>query len=158
MLLFVVFQSVPRILLLTLVGCLYLVWVDVKDEPDLEFQIKVWWFLLVLLLHVLGFLIFRVWLAVRRRGRSSLLSLLARVQTGKLEREFERQQVLLGQVEPRDSLDPLEPLTHGVRVDVRAPARSPRRCPGPPGIARASRRAGLRGDGRTRSAPPPSCR
>ena len=69
MLLFVIFQSVPAILLLTLVGCLYLVWVDVKDEPDLEFQIKIWWFLLVLLLHVLGYLIFRVWLAVRRRGR-----------------------------------------------------------------------------------------
>jgi heme/copper-type cytochrome/quinol oxidase subunit 2 len=68
-LLFVIFQSVPWILLLTLVGCLYLVWVDVKDEPDLEFQIKIWWFLLVLLLHVLGYLIFRVWLAVRRRGR-----------------------------------------------------------------------------------------
>ena len=44
--------------------CLYLVWVDVKDEPDLEFQIKIWWFLLVLLLHVLGYLVFRVWLAI----------------------------------------------------------------------------------------------
>ena len=69
MLLFVIFQQVPLILLLILVVCLYLVWVDVKDEPDLEFQIKIWWFLLVLLLHVLGYLIFRVWLAVRRRGR-----------------------------------------------------------------------------------------
>jgi hypothetical protein len=68
-LLFVIFQDVPLILLLTLAGCLYLVWVDVKDEPDLEFQIKIWWFLLVLLLHVPGYLIFRVWLAVRRRGR-----------------------------------------------------------------------------------------
>ena len=54
MILFVIFQSVPAILLLTLVVCLYLVWVDVKDEPDLEFQIKIWWFLLVLLLHVPG--------------------------------------------------------------------------------------------------------
>jgi hypothetical protein len=68
-LLFVIFQQVPLILLLILVVCLYLVWVDVKDEPDLEFQIKIWWFLLVLLLHVLGYLIFRLWLAVRRRGR-----------------------------------------------------------------------------------------
>ena len=68
-LLFVIFQSVPTILLLTLAGALYLVWVDVKDEPDLEFQIKIWWFLLVLLLHVVGYLIFRVWLGVRRRGR-----------------------------------------------------------------------------------------
>jgi len=68
-LLFVIFQQVPLILLLILIVCLYLVWVDVKDEPDLEFQIKVWWFLLVLLLHVLGYLIFRLWIAARRRGR-----------------------------------------------------------------------------------------
>ena len=69
MLLFVIFQQVPLILLLILVVCLYLVWVDVKDEPDLEFQIKIWWFLLVLLLHVLGYLIFRLWIGARRRGR-----------------------------------------------------------------------------------------
>ncbi len=68
-LLFVIFQSVPVILVLTLAGALYLVWVDIKDEPGVEFQIKVWWFLLVLLFHVLGYLIFRVWIAVRRRGR-----------------------------------------------------------------------------------------
>lgn len=65
-LLFVILQQVPLILLLVLIVCLYLVWVDVKDEPDLEFQIKIWWFLLVLLLHVPGYLIFRLWIAVRR--------------------------------------------------------------------------------------------
>ena len=70
MLLFVIFQQVPLILLLVLIVCLYLVWVDVKDEPDLEFQIKVWWFLLVLLLHVPGYLIFRLWIAVHRRRAS----------------------------------------------------------------------------------------
>ena len=48
MVFFVIFQSIPWILLLTLVVCLYLVWVDVKAEPDLEFQVKAWWFLLVL--------------------------------------------------------------------------------------------------------------
>ena len=69
MLLFVISQQVRLILLLILVVCLYLVWVDVKDEPDLEFQIKIWWFLLVLLLHVPGYLIFRLWIAARRRGR-----------------------------------------------------------------------------------------
>ena len=63
---FVIFQNVPVILLLTLAGALYLVWVDVKDEPDLEFQIKAWWFLLVVLFHVPGYLVFRAWLAVRR--------------------------------------------------------------------------------------------
>jgi hypothetical protein len=66
---FVIFQSVPAILLLTLAGALYLTWVDVKDEPDLEFQVKAWWFLLVVLFHVPGYLVFRVWLAVRRHRR-----------------------------------------------------------------------------------------
>jgi hypothetical protein len=66
-LLFVILQQVPLILLLVLIVCLYLVWVDVKDEPDVEFQIKIWWFLLVLLLHVIGYLIFRLWIAVHRR-------------------------------------------------------------------------------------------
>jgi len=66
---FVVFQSVPAILLLTLAGALYLTWYDIKDEPGVEFQIKVWWFLLVLLFHVPGYLVFRGWLAVRRHRR-----------------------------------------------------------------------------------------
>jgi fumarate reductase subunit D len=67
--LFAITQSVPPILLLVLGVCLYLVWIDVKDEPDLEFTVKVWWFLLVFLLHVPGYLIFRLWIAARRRGR-----------------------------------------------------------------------------------------
>ena len=69
MLFFVIFQSIPWILLLTLVVCLYLVWVDVKDEPDLDFQVKAWWFLLVLLFHVPGYLVFRVWIGMRRNRR-----------------------------------------------------------------------------------------
>jgi hypothetical protein len=66
---FVIFQSIPWLLLLTLVVCLYLVWVDVKDEPGLEFQVKAWWFLLVLIFHVPGYLVFRVWIGARRRQR-----------------------------------------------------------------------------------------
>jgi len=66
---FVIFQSVPWILLLTLAGALYLTWVDVKDEPGLEFTHKAWWFLLVVLFHVPGYLVFRVWIAVRRHRR-----------------------------------------------------------------------------------------
>ena len=69
MLFFVLLQSVPAILLLTLAVVLYLTWYDVKDE-DVDFQVKAWWFLLVLLLHVLGYLVFRVWLAVRRHRRA----------------------------------------------------------------------------------------
>jgi heme/copper-type cytochrome/quinol oxidase subunit 2 len=68
-LLFVLTQSVPAILALVLAITLYLVWVDIKDEP-VEFQVKIWWFLFVLLLHVPGYLIFRVWIAVRRHRRS----------------------------------------------------------------------------------------
>ena len=71
MIVFVITQSVPWILLLVLVVCEYLVWVDVKDEPDLDFNVKVWWFLLVLLFHVPGYLVFRVWIAMRRRHRRS---------------------------------------------------------------------------------------
>jgi hypothetical protein len=66
---FVIFQSIPWILLLTLVVCLYLVWVDVKDEPGLDFQVKAWWFLLVLIFHVPGYLVFRVWIGIRRHRR-----------------------------------------------------------------------------------------
>jgi hypothetical protein len=69
-LLFVLFQKIPLVLLLVLVVCLYLVWVDIKDEPGVEFQVKIWWFLLVLLLHVPGYLIFRVWIAVHRHRAS----------------------------------------------------------------------------------------
>ena len=65
MLFFVLFQSVPVILLLTLAGALYLTWYDIKDE-DVEFQVKAWWFLLVVLFHVPAYLVFRGGLAVRR--------------------------------------------------------------------------------------------
>ncbi len=67
---FVITQSVAPIMLLVLVVALYLVWVDVKDEPGLEFNHKVWWFLLVLLFHVPGYLVFRGWIAVRRHRRN----------------------------------------------------------------------------------------
>ena len=69
MLLFVLTNSVPPIMLLVLAVTLYLVWVDVKDEP-VDFQVKAWWFLLVLILHVVGYLFFRAWLALRRRDRN----------------------------------------------------------------------------------------
>jgi hypothetical protein len=68
-LLFVLTDSVPPIMLLVLVVTLYLVWIDVKDEPGLEFLHKAWWFMFVVLTHVPGYLIFRVWIAVRRHRR-----------------------------------------------------------------------------------------
>jgi membrane protein implicated in regulation of membrane protease activity len=68
-LLFLLTQSVPPIMVLVLVVALYLVWIDVKDEPGLAFLHKAWWFTFVVLTHVPGYLIFRVWIAVRRRHR-----------------------------------------------------------------------------------------
>jgi hypothetical protein len=69
MLLFVLTQSVPPIMVLVLAVSLYLVVIDIKDEPGLAFLHKAWWFLFVLLTHVPGYLIFRVWIAVRRHRR-----------------------------------------------------------------------------------------
>jgi hypothetical protein len=68
-LLFVLFQTVPPILLLVLAVTLYLVVMDLRQEDDLEFSYKIWWFLLVLLLHVPGYLGFRAWIAARRHRR-----------------------------------------------------------------------------------------
>jgi hypothetical protein len=65
-LLFVLFQTVPWVLLLVLGVCLYLVWIDIREE-DVDFNVKAWWFLFVFLLHVPGYLIFRGWIALRRR-------------------------------------------------------------------------------------------
>ena len=61
-------ERVPTILLIVLAIALYLVWVDIKEE-DVDFQVKAWWFLLVVLFHVPAYLVFRGWLAVRRHRR-----------------------------------------------------------------------------------------
>jgi len=61
--------SVPTVLLVVLVVALYLVWVDIRQE-DVDFQVKVWWFLFVFMLHVPGYLIFRLWIAARRHRRN----------------------------------------------------------------------------------------
>jgi hypothetical protein len=70
MLLFVLTQNVPPILVLVLAVTLYLVVIDIKDEPGLAFLHKAWWFLFVVLTHVPGYLVFRVWIAVRRHRRN----------------------------------------------------------------------------------------
>jgi hypothetical protein len=65
MLLFVLTGQIPPILLVALVICIYLTVWDLWSE-DMDFEKKAWWVLLVLLTHVLGYLVFRVWLAHRR--------------------------------------------------------------------------------------------
>jgi hypothetical protein len=66
-LLFVVLGHAPWILLLTLLGALWLSWVELREEHDLSRQVKLWWMLLVFLTHVPGYLALRGWAAVRRR-------------------------------------------------------------------------------------------
>lgn len=66
MLLFVLLGHTPLILLLCLIGLLYLTWVELRPLR-LEPVVALWWYLLVLLTHVLGYLALRVWVLVRRR-------------------------------------------------------------------------------------------
>ena len=100
MILFVITQQVPPILLLILVICLYLSGWTLKDEPDLEFQIKVWWVLFVLLLHVLGLLSSSAAVArgLRRRGRRA-----------------ERASLSASSSESRSSLPRSSPATRSIR-------------------------------------------
>lgn len=71
MLLFVLIGHVPIVLLLAQLGMLYLAIVDMHQEDDLDFQVKVWWVLLVLLFGVVGFIAEKAWVTVRRRRRAS---------------------------------------------------------------------------------------
>ena len=69
MILFVLTGQMPPILLLTLVLMGYLTGYELTKENDLPFMIKAWWVLFVLLFNILGFGIFWIWLAARRRRR-----------------------------------------------------------------------------------------
>ena len=66
MLLFVLIGHMPWILLLSLLGLLYLTWIDLREEP-VEPMVKAFWGSLVLLTNILGYAALRVWLALRRR-------------------------------------------------------------------------------------------
>ena len=66
MLLFVLIGHMPWILLLSLVGLLYLTWLDLREEP-VEPMVKLFWGSLVLLTNILGYAALRIWLAIRRR-------------------------------------------------------------------------------------------
>jgi small-conductance mechanosensitive channel len=63
---FVILGHVPLVLLVCLFGLLYLAWLDLRGE-DLQPQVALWWYLLVLLTHVAGYAALRVWLLVRHR-------------------------------------------------------------------------------------------
>ncbi len=67
MILFVFTGQLPPVLLLTLLVMCYLTGYELWKEKDLPFLIKPWWVLLVFLLNILGFAVFWIWLATRRR-------------------------------------------------------------------------------------------
>jgi uncharacterized BrkB/YihY/UPF0761 family membrane protein len=67
MILFVFTGQTPPILVLTLIVMCYLTAMELRKEDDLQLIAKIWWVLLVLLLNILGFGIFWIWLATRRR-------------------------------------------------------------------------------------------
>jgi len=66
---FFLLPQVPAILWLSLAGLVYLAWIEVRREPELTLQWKLWWCLLVALVNVPGYVGLRVWLAGRRRRR-----------------------------------------------------------------------------------------
>jgi hypothetical protein len=66
MILFVLTGQAPPILILALLILAYLTAWELRSEKDLQFQIKVWWVLLVLIFNLLGYGAFRLWLALRR--------------------------------------------------------------------------------------------
>lgn len=69
MVLFVLTGQAPPILVVALLILLYLTALELRREEDLPFLYKAWWFLLVALLHVVGYAAFWIWLAIRRRQR-----------------------------------------------------------------------------------------
>lgn len=69
MIVFVLLGNVPWVLLLAQLGMVYLTWYELRHEPELTFEVKLWWCLLVFLFNVLGFAAMWLWLASRRRRR-----------------------------------------------------------------------------------------
>jgi hypothetical protein len=68
MVVFVITQQVPPILAIALAILVYLTVVELWNEDELEFLWKAFWVLFVFLGHVLGYGIFRAWLALHRSG------------------------------------------------------------------------------------------
>ena len=65
-LLFVILGHTPLILLVCLVGLMYLTWVELRRE-ELEPMVQLWWYLLVCLFNLAGYVALRIWLVFRRR-------------------------------------------------------------------------------------------
>jgi hypothetical protein len=70
-LVFLLIGRVPTILLLCFLGLLYLTWVELRAEPDLLPQVKLWWWLLVFITNLVGYFALRAWVWRRRRRRDA---------------------------------------------------------------------------------------
>jgi hypothetical protein len=71
MVVFVFTGQVPPILAVALGIVIYLTVLELWNDDSLEFLWKAFWVLFVFLGHVFGYGIFRVWLALHRKGRTS---------------------------------------------------------------------------------------
>ncbi|MEA2331605.1 MAG: hypothetical protein QOH58_1743 [Thermoleophilaceae bacterium] len=71
MVLFVLTGQVPPILLVALLILVYLTGLELWHEDELEFLWKAFWVLFVLLGHLFGYAIFRIWLGLHRRAQQS---------------------------------------------------------------------------------------
>ena len=109
----------PPILAVALLILVYLTVLELWHEDDLEFLWKAFWVLFVFLGHVFGYAHLQGLAgAPPARQQEPLAVPRTRCSRADLERQLERKQVLAAQVEPGDPLDALEPLAHGVGVDV----------------------------------------
>ena len=69
MIVFVILGQVPLVLAVAQLAMIYLGWFEMREEPGLTFEAKLWWCLLVFLFNVLGYAALWVWLTARRRHR-----------------------------------------------------------------------------------------
>ena len=69
MILFVLVQRAPVFLVLLLAIMVYLAVLEVREQPDMSFQSKVWWVLLVFLFNFPGLIALRIYTVIRRRRR-----------------------------------------------------------------------------------------
>jgi hypothetical protein len=71
MILFVVFQRAPLFMIALLGIMVYLAVIEVRNEPGMSLQGKVWWVLLVFLTNFPGLIALRLYLMMRRRRPTS---------------------------------------------------------------------------------------
>jgi TctA family transporter len=70
-LVFYLFDRAPPLLILLLAIMVYLAFIEVRNEPDMAWQVKLWWILLVFLTNFLGLIALRIYVTVRRRRRNA---------------------------------------------------------------------------------------